>query len=104
MEAPGPAALMPAQVTQLSQPLILWICDLTVWADEETETAENMNSAITRPNRPLVVFFTITTLLQGVCFCADSLSNGEAESNDASTLLQPFSTRCARNRKSRISR
>src|SRR6266853_6731245 len=65
MDAPGPAALIPAQATQLCQPLILWICDLTVWADEETETAENMNSAITRPNRPLVVFFTITTFTPG---------------------------------------
>ena len=37
MLAPGPAALAPAQATQFSHPLILWIWLLTVWADERSE-------------------------------------------------------------------
>jgi len=102
MEAPGPAALMPAQATQLCHPLILWIWLLTVWADERSDEAAKRNSAIARMDMLLVVFFTITTFTPGDFFAA--ISNGEAESNDASTLLQPFSTRGMRNQKLRTTR
>jgi hypothetical protein len=65
MLAPGPAALAPAQATQLCHPLILWIWLLTVWADERRDAAEITNSAITRMDVLLVVFFTITTFTPG---------------------------------------
>jgi len=68
MLAPGPAALAPAQAKQLCHPLILWIWLLTVWADERREAAEITNSAITRMDVLLVVFFTITTFTPGDCF------------------------------------
>jgi|SRR5579859_3090328 len=102
MDAPGPEALMPAQDTQLCHPLILWIWLLTVWADERSEVTAKRNSAITRMDKLLVVFFTITTFTPGDLFAA--ISNGEAESNDASTLLQPFSACGMRNQKSRTTR
>src|ERR1051326_508434 len=63
MEAPGPAALMPAQVTQLCHPLILCIWLFTVCADEESEPAAKRNSATARMGKFLIVFFTITRLL-----------------------------------------
>ena len=69
MDAPGPAALMPAQATQLSHPLILWIWLLTVWADERRVAAEIMNSAITRMETLFVVLFTVTTFTPGDFFC-----------------------------------
>jgi hypothetical protein len=65
MDAPGPAALMPAQATQLCHPLILWIWLLTVWADERSEVAAKRNSATTRMDTLLVVLFTITTFTPG---------------------------------------
>jgi hypothetical protein len=102
MDAPGPDALIPAQVTQLCQPVILWIWLLTVWADERSEVTAKRNSAITRRDKLLVVLFTITTFTPGDLFAA--ISNGEAEINDASTLLQPFSACHARNQKSRTTR
>jgi hypothetical protein len=102
MDAPGPAALAPAQATQFCHPLILCIWLLTVWADERSEVAAKRNSAIARMETLLVVFFTITTFTPGDLFAA--ISNGEAESNDASTLLQPFSACRARNQKSRTTR
>src|SRR5579864_768161 len=102
MDAPGPAALAPAQATQLCHPLILWIWLLTVWADERSEVAAKRNSATTRMETLLLVFFTITTFTPGDFLCR--ISNGEAESNDASTLLQPFSVCRARNQKSRTTK
>src|SRR5579864_4262320 len=102
MDAPGPEALIPAQVTQLCHPVILWIWLLTVWAGERSEVAAKRNSATARMDMLLVVFFTITTFTPGDCLAA--ISNGEAESNDASTLLQPFSACRARNQKSRTTK
>src|SRR6266571_51144 len=103
MDAPGPDALIPAQVTQLCHPVILWIWLLTVWADERSEAAAKRNSATPRMNMLLVVFFTITTFTPGGLGCA-AISNGEAEINDASTLLQPFSSFHARNQESRTTK
>ena len=103
MDAPGPEALIPAQVTQLCHPVILWIWLLTVWADERREVAAKRNSATARTDMLLVVFFTITTFTPGGLFCA-AISNGEAEPNDTSTLLQPFSAGCARNQKTRTTK
>src|SRR6476660_405638 len=69
MDAAGPAALAPAQATQFCQPLILWIWDFTVCADERRDAADSANKEITRTDRVLVVFFNITTfLLQGIVF------------------------------------
>jgi hypothetical protein len=65
MEAPGPEALAPAQVTHACHPLILWIWLLTVWADEGSEAAAKRNSATARMETLLVVFFTITTFTPG---------------------------------------
>src|SRR6185437_12974755 len=103
MDAPGPEALMPAHATQLCHPLILWIWLLTVWADERSETAAKRNSATARMETLLIVLFTVTTFTPGDCVCR-AISNGEAEINDASTLLQPFSVAFARNQKSRTTR
>ncbi|HEY2170493.1 MAG TPA: hypothetical protein VGJ30_12760 [Candidatus Angelobacter sp.] len=103
MDAPGPAALAPAQVTQFCHPLILCIWLLTVWADEGRVAAEIMNSAIARMETLLVVLFTVTTFTPGDFLCR-AISNGEVEPNDASTLLQPFSACRARNQKSRTTR
>jgi hypothetical protein len=71
IEAPGPAAFGPAQATQFSHPAILWICDFTVWADERSDTTLRMNRAITKMDRALVLFFTITTFTPGddLSFC-----------------------------------
>src|SRR5690349_9327643 len=102
MLAPGPAALAPAQATQFCHPLILWIWLLTVWADERSEAAAKRNSATARMDMLLVVFFNITTFTPGGLFAA--ISNGECDFNDASTLLQPFSARRARNQKSRTTK
>ena len=60
MDAPGPLALTPAQATQFSHPLILWIWLLTVWADERSEVAAKRNSATARMET-LFVFLLITT-------------------------------------------
>ena len=69
MDAAGPAALAPAQATQFCHPLILWIWLLTVWADERSEVAAKRNSATTRMDTLLVVFFTITTFYsRGIVF------------------------------------
>src|SRR5262249_53454612 len=65
MDAPGPAALAPAQATQFCHPLILCIWLLTVWADERSEAAAKKNSAIARMETLLVVLFTITTFTPG---------------------------------------
>jgi hypothetical protein len=65
MDAPGPAALAPAQATQFCHPLILWIWLLTVWADERSEVAAKRNSATARMETLLVVLFTITTFTPG---------------------------------------
>ena len=70
MDAPGPAALMPAQATQLSHPLILWIWLLTVWADERSEVAAKRNSATARMETLLFIFFTVTTFTPGDLFAA----------------------------------
>jgi hypothetical protein len=67
MDAPGPAALAPAQATQFCHPVILWIWLLTVWADERSEVAAKRNSATARMDMLLVVFFNITTFTPGVC-------------------------------------
>ena len=96
MDAPGPAAFAPAQATQFSHPLILWIWLLTVWADERSEAAAKRNSATARMETLLVVLFTVTTFTPGDLLCA-AISNGEGDFNDASTLLQPFSVAFARN-------
>src|SRR5438270_6531353 len=69
MDAPGPAALMPAQATQLSHPLILWIWLLTVWADERSEVAAKRNSATARMET-LFVFLFITTFYSRGFFAA----------------------------------
>ena len=69
MDAPGPAALAPAQATQFSHPLILWIWLLTVWADERSEAAAKRNSATARMETLLVVLFTVTTFTPGDFFC-----------------------------------
>jgi hypothetical protein len=69
IEAPGPLAPGPAQATQFCQPAMRWICVFTVCADERREAAVRMNRAITRTDKPLVLFFAITTFLSpGVCF------------------------------------
>jgi hypothetical protein len=102
MDAPGPAALEPAQATQFCHPLILWIWLLTVWADEGSEAAAKRNSTTARMDMLLVVFTITTFYSRGFLFAA--ISNGEAEINDASTLLQPFSARRPRNQKSRTTK
>ncbi|HEY2116122.1 MAG TPA: hypothetical protein VGJ51_13580 [Candidatus Angelobacter sp.] len=68
MDAPGPAALAPAQATQFCHPVILCIWLLTVWADEGSEAAAKRNSATARMETLLVVFFTITTFTPGDFF------------------------------------
>jgi hypothetical protein len=70
MDAPGPAALAPAQATQFCHPLILWIWLLTVWADERSETAAKRNSATARMETLLIVLFTVTTFTPGDLFAA----------------------------------
>src|SRR5579864_3790274 len=69
MEADGPEALMPAQVTQFCQPVIAWIWDFTVCADDGRDTAAKRNSATARTDKLLVVFFNITNFYsRGFCF------------------------------------
>jgi|SRR6185312_582855 hypothetical protein len=68
MDAPGPAALAPAQATQFCHPVILWIWLLTVWADEGSEAAAKRNSATARMETLLVVLFTVTTFTPGDFF------------------------------------
>src|SRR6185312_13589127 len=101
MDAPGPEALMPAHATQLCHPLILWIWLLTVWADERSDVTAKRNSATARMETFLIFLFTI------IFTPGDFLPRhfyGEAESNDRSTLLQPFSICFVRNQKSRTTR
>src|SRR5579859_2442971 len=74
MEAEGPEALTPAQVTQLVQPDIVWICDFTVCADERMDAAAKRNSAIARMEKFLVVFFTITIFTPGGFLSSIALS------------------------------
>jgi hypothetical protein len=103
MEAEGPAALEPAQATQFSHPLILWIWLFTVCADEGTQA--KTNSAITRMERFLIVFFTITNFYSRGFFAFHrALCRDLLEITDASTLEQPFFTCARENSKSRISR
>jgi hypothetical protein len=68
---------------------------LTVWADERSEVAAKRNSATARMETLLVILFTVTTFTPGDLLAA--ISNGEAESNERSTLLQPFLACRARN-------
>jgi hypothetical protein len=70
MDAPGPAALAPAQATQFSHPLILCIWLLTVWADERSEVAAKRNSATARMETLLVILFTVTTFYSRGLFAA----------------------------------